>query len=139
MTEEYTEQTQEEAPKRDLWGEFTKNPPAEKMLAVAALAVVLGFLFSREGWSGLVQDWFLPLAILGSIVVIALVGLDLFGIVVMKPKIRIRVLLVAAVLPALGFVIDRLKEPWVALMIAGAVVMAYAAAKITMREKIIGK
>ncbi|MHC4933756.1 MAG: hypothetical protein ACYTGV_16370 [Planctomycetota bacterium] len=134
---EYSDPTPEEAPKRNLWAEFTRNPPAEKMLAVAAIAVLLGFLFSRQSWGGLFEEWFLTLAVLGSAAVIVLVGLDLFGMTVMSPKLRVRVLLIAAVLPALGFVIDKLMDPWYALMIAGAVFMAYAAAKITMREKII--
>ncbi|MHC4222435.1 MAG: hypothetical protein ACYSUN_00445, partial [Planctomycetota bacterium] len=119
---EYSDPTPEEAPKRDLWAEFTRNPPAEKMLAVAALAVLLGFLFSRQSWSGLFHgQWFLTLAFLGSIAVLILVGLDLFGITVMGPKLWVRVLLIAAVTPAIGFVIDQLLDPWYALMIAGAV------------------
>jgi len=135
---EYSDSTPEETPKRGLWAEFASNPPAEKMLAVAALAVLLGFLFSRQSWGGLFHgEWFLTLAFLGSVAVIVLVGLDLVGVTVMNPKFRVRVLLIAAVLPAFGFVIDKLMDPWYALMIAGAVCMAYAAAKITMREKII--
>ena len=55
----------------------------------------------------------------------------------MNPKTRTRVLIAVALLPAIGFIVDALRNIWDALMLAGAVFMAYAAAKITMREKII--
>ena len=41
------------------------------------------------------------------------------------------------VLPAIGFVLYSLGEFWWSTMLAGAVVMGYAAAKITSREKIL--
>ena len=41
------------------------------------------------------------------------------------------------VLPAIGFVIDALNDFWYAVMLAGAIVMGFAAVKITSRENII--
>lgn len=140
------QQSGNDASKRDILAEFQKNPAAEKMLAVAALVVLLAFIFDNR-WSWLFKfdsfygaAWFTTLAFLGSLLVIALVALDLFGVKVMEARLRLRILILLAMLPALGFIIDTLKGTvWGAVMLAGAVVMAYAAAKITTREKIIGK
>ena len=139
MTEN-VEQPAGGAPKRDIVAEFRKNPAAEKILAAAALGVLIAFIVHGQ-WSSLFAfkyQWFPTLAFLGSILVLVLVGLDLFGLKVMYAKLRVRVLIVLAVLPALGFVIDMLKTFWPAVMLAGSIVMAFAAAKISTREKIIG-
>lgn len=140
------QQSGNDTSKRDILAEFQKNPAAEKMLAVAAIVVLLAFVFDNR-WGRLFdfgeysyQSWFSTLAFLGSLLVIALVALDLFGVKVMEARLRLRALIALAMLPAVGFIIDMLKGTvWGAIMLAGAVVMAYAAAKITTREKIIGK
>ncbi|MHC4608349.1 MAG: hypothetical protein ACYTAF_15670, partial [Planctomycetota bacterium] len=78
-------------------------------------------------------------AFFGAVLVLALVIVDLFGVKFMDARWRVRLLILLAVLPVAGFIIDALRDFWAALMIAGAVVMAYAAAKITTREGIIRK
>ena len=139
MTEN-VEQPAGGAPKRDIVAEFRKNPLAEKILAAAALAVLIAFIVNNS-WNLLFKfnvQWFPTFAFLGSVLVLVLVGLDVFGVRVMDAKMRVRVLVLLAILPALGFVIDALKNFWFAVMLAGAFAMALAAAKITTREKIIG-
>jgi len=125
------------APKRDLVGEFKTMRPAEKMLAVAALAVLLAFIFTGH-WEFLFKySWFPTCAFLGAVGVLALTGLDLFGVKFLGAKARNYVMILLAVLPAAGFVIDALSNFWRAVMLAGAIVMGFAAVKITTRENII--
>ncbi len=129
--------------------EFKALPAAEKMLAIAAVAVLLGFLFSpHPRFSGLFDlsksnpydesaGWFNTLAFLGAVFCIILISLDLFGVKVIWQKIKVKLLILVAALPALGFIIDKLGDFWGALMFAGMIVMLYVAAKIGTREKII--
>ncbi|MHC4134015.1 MAG: hypothetical protein ACYTDU_07950 [Planctomycetota bacterium] len=125
------------APKRDMVGDFKAMLPAEKMLAIAALAVLLAFLFKRS-WGGLFAGWFDTCAFLGAVCVLVLTGLDLFGVKFLSGKARTYVMILLGVLPAAGFVIDTLSHDfWVAVMLAGAIVMGFAAVKITSRENII--
>ena len=124
-------------------------PAAEKMLAIAAVAVLLGFLFSpHPRFAGLFDfsksslydesaGWFNTLAFLGSVFCIILISMDLFGVRAIGQKIKVKLLILVAALPALGFVIDKLNDFWGALMFAGMIVMLYIGAKIGTREKII--
>lgn len=124
-------------PKRDFVAEFKAMLPAEKMLAVAALVVILAFIFVGR-WSYLFKyRWFDTCAFLGAICILALTVLDLVGTQFLKGKARTYVMILLGVLPAIGFVIDALSNFWHALMLAGAIVMGFAAVKITTRENII--
>ncbi|MHC4164854.1 MAG: hypothetical protein ACYSUM_22290, partial [Planctomycetota bacterium] len=68
------------APKRDMVGDFKAMLPAEKMLAIAALAVLLAFIFTGR-WEVLFKYvWFPTCAFLGAIGVLALTSLDLCGV-----------------------------------------------------------
>jgi hypothetical protein len=125
------------APKHDLIADFKAMPPAEKMLAIAALAVLLAFLFTGH-WDILFKVvWFPTCAFLGAVCVLVLTGLDLFGVKVLGAKTRTYVMILLGVLPAAGFVIDALSDFGRAVMLAGAIVMGFAAVKITTRENII--
>jgi hypothetical protein len=125
------------APKRDLGAEIKAMRPAEKMLAVAALAVLLGFIFTGH-WNFLFKySWFLTCAFLGAVGVLALTCLDLFGVKFLGATARTWVMILLGVLPVAGFVIDALSDFWRAVMLAGAIVMGLAAVKITTRENII--
>ena len=125
------------APKRDLVGEFKAMPAAEKMLAVAALAVLLAFIFAGR-WELLFKYlWFPTCAFLGAVCILALTGLHLVGTKFLGGRARTYVMILLGVLPAIGFVIDALHNFWHAVMLAGAIVMGFAAVKITTRENII--
>ena len=115
---------------------FGSMPRAEKMLAAAAAGVLVGFLFSRE-WDLLFADWFMTCALIGSAAVLALIIVDLFGIRFMDAKLRTWIIIILALIPAAGFVIDKILKPWTAVMLAGAIVMGLAAVKITTRENIL--
>ena len=116
---------------------FKAMKNAEKILAVAAFATLVAFIFGKK-WDLLFSGgWFETCAFLGAIGVILLVSLHLFGVKLVDAKVRTYLLILCAVLPALGFVIDALTHLWHGLMLAGAVAMAYAGAKITTREQII--
>lgn len=116
---------------------FKKMQTAEKMLAIAAAVTLIAFIIQGK-WSFLfAYIWFPTCAFLGSILVIVLVALELFGVKLFDAKTRIYILILCAILPALGFVVDALRDFWSGVMLAGAIVMGYAAAKITTREKII--
>ncbi|MHC4548042.1 MAG: hypothetical protein ACYTEZ_04625 [Planctomycetota bacterium] len=136
-TTEPTGETGGTTPQRDLVAEFKAMPAAEKLLAAAACAVILGWLIS-EGWHLFFKvRWFPTCAFLGALGILALTVLDLFGVKIMSAKMRTYVIIALGVVPAVGFVIDALQHFWSAVMLAGAIVMALAAVKITTREKII--
>lgn len=127
----------------DLVAEFKKMPTAEKMLACASVAALLGFIV-LGAWSALfklgfgAQVWLFPtFAFLGSLATILLFVTKLFGLRIMDPALFTKVLVGAGVLPVVGFVISTLINFWSGLMLAACIAMAYAAAKITTRENII--
>ncbi|MCZ6574684.1 MAG: hypothetical protein O7C98_16145 [Planctomycetota bacterium] len=116
---------------------FKALPAAEKMLAIAATAALLGFILSSQ-WDFLFKHtWFPTCIFLGSVLCLAVIAMDLFGVKVLGHGLKMKLLLLLAVLPAIGFVVDALKNFWYALMLAGMFVMAYVGAKIGTREKII--
>jgi hypothetical protein len=126
------------APKKDVAAEIKKMPAAEKLLGLAAIVVLASFIFLNS-WGALFKyGWFPTCSFLGSVGVIALIGVELFGVKLMDAKMRIYVLIVLAMLPALGYVVDQLQRSfWYALMLAGGIAMGVAGARITTREKIL--
>lgn len=135
---ESTPETPPSAPKKDVAAEIKKMPAAEKLLGLAAVVVLLSFIFLGP-WSALFKyGWFYTCAFLGSVGVIALIATGLFGVKLMDAKMRLYLLIVLAMLPALGFVVDMLKGSfWRAVMLAGGIAMGVAGARITTREKIL--
>jgi hypothetical protein len=124
-------------PKVDPLANFKAMQASEKMLAIAALAVLLGFIFSNH-WNWLFKyHWFTTTAFLGSVLVLAVIVLELFGVRWIAAQMRTWILIGLAALPALGYVIDMLSDFWRALMLAGAVVMIVAAVRISTREGIL--
>jgi hypothetical protein len=123
--------------KRDVVGEFKRQPMAEKILAVAAAAFLLAFIFDGTGWSILFKSWKATLAFFGCIGVLVLVVTSLLGIRLVAPKLYNWLLVIAAVLPALGLALDALRNFWYFVMLASILLMAYAGAKITTREQIL--
>jgi hypothetical protein len=125
-------------PKRDLVAEFKAMLPAEKMLAIAALVVLLAFFILKREGGALFGGAFDTCAFVGAVCILALTGLDLFGVKVLAGKARTNVMILLGVLPAAGFVIWLLKGDFrAAVLLAGAIVMGFAAVKITTRENII--
>jgi hypothetical protein len=126
------------APKKDVAAEIKQMPAAEKLLGLAAVVVLLSFIFLGP-WHALFKyGWFYTCAFLGSVGAIVLIATELFGIRLMNAKTRIYVLIGLAMLPALGFVVDLLQSSfWRALMLAGGIAMGVAGARITTREKIL--
>jgi hypothetical protein len=78
------------------------------------------------------------LAFFGSLGVLGLVVTNLLGIRLVAPKVYNWLLVGSAVVPAVGLVLDQLRDIWGFVMLAGIVLMAYAGAKITTREQILG-
>ncbi|MFQ5843704.1 MAG: hypothetical protein ACE5JG_01820, partial [Planctomycetota bacterium] len=93
---------------RALSTEFGKLPGAERVLAFAALAVLLGFLF-RRGWSEFGTRWYLTLGLFGSCGALLLIAMKLFGVRLFRPSLDSRILVVCALLPALGYVVDQFR------------------------------
>jgi len=116
--------------------DFRKMPMAEKILAVAAVAGIVGFLVSH-GFDFFFKVWHLTTLFIGSVIVLALIGTKLFRVALMGPKAYTNLLVVAAVLPALGMVIDSFDPMEYFIVLASTVLMAYAGAKITTRENIL--
>ena len=124
------------APKQDPVAEFKKMPVAEKILGAAAAATLLGFIIVGN-WDLFKYRWFPTCAFLGSVGALALIITNAFGIKLLEARLRTYVLIGLAILPAVGFVVDALRDFWQAVMLAGAVMMGFAGVKITTREKII--
>ena len=127
------------ANKPDPVANFKAMATAEKMLAIAAAAALLGFIFSN-GFKALFKyGWFPTCAFLGSLAVLVLTGMELFGVKVMDAKMRVYALILAALLPLLGYLIDIFDRMrfWGAVTLAAAIVMAYASGKIVTRDNLI--
>lgn len=129
--------------KRDVVGDFRRQPLAEKILAIGAAAFLIAFVIENQ-WKTLFQfgseyyqPWMHTLAFVGSIAVLALVVTKLLGIRLVDPKLYNRLLVGSALLPAAGLLFDELREFWGFVMLASIVLMAYAGAKISTREQVL--
>jgi uncharacterized membrane protein len=118
---------------RGVAANFKAMPVAERMLAGASLGVLLFFVF-RSAWSLLFHRWFETLAVLGALGVMIVTGASLWRVKLLGGAARTYVLVALGALPAVGFVVDEFKDGWRAAMLAGSVVMGWAAFKITTRE-----
>ena len=142
MTEETPESSEAQAAEGsadgpDLAKAFKALPAAEKMLAIAAIAVLLGFIIAG-GFEVLFKAiWFPTCAFIGSVLCLVIITMDLFGVKVLGHGLKMRVLILLAITPALGFIVDALSDFWAALMLAGSIMMLYVGGKIGTREKII--
>ncbi len=117
--------------------DFKAMPMAEKIVAVAALLGLAGFLFGH-GFSVLFKAWHATGLFLGTLGVLVLIGTKLFGVVLLAGGMHTKVVVLLALLPAVGMVIDAMNlSVWFFLMLIATFVMAYAAAKITSRESLL--
>jgi hypothetical protein len=126
--------TPQARPPRDPVAAFGALPWEEKLLAGAAFAVLLGFLVSNS-WHLLFRErWFETCALLGSVAVLAVLGLQLFGYKVAEPGMRPWLLALLACIPGAGWLFDALRNFWTALIFAGSVTLAYAAWCVVSKE-----
>ena len=99
---ESTPETPPSAPKKDVAAEIKQMPAAEKLLGLAAVVVLLSFIFAGK-WSWLFKIlWFPTCAFLGSIGAIALIATELFGVKLMDAKMRLYVLIGVSMLPVVA-------------------------------------
>lgn len=130
------EATPDAGDKPDPVAKLKALPMTEKLLLGAAAIALVVFII--EGGLKLLfkSSWGPTCTFLGTLGVVILIGLDLFGVKVMDKKSRTYLLILCAVLPALGWVIDLLStlKFWGAVGIACIFVMAYAGAKLTTRD-----
>jgi len=117
----------------------------EKLLLVSAVVYLLAFIFDNR-WRTLFkfgtryyQPWMFTFGFIGSLGALALIGTKLFGVKLVDDKLFTKLLILCAVLPALGLVIQLLTGGtfWYVVMLLVTVAMAYAGVKITDRERLL--
>ena len=119
----------EEQPKSDVFERFQALSGAQRILFWVSIATLLGFVVERA-WGVLTSPdnvgfWFVLLAIIGSIGTLTLLSMRLLKVPMMAPSVHARVVLLVAMLPAVGLLIELLSHFWAALMMVGAGAMAY--------------
>lgn len=134
MSEETTETTSGDGEKRDVGAAIKNMGSAEKMLALGAAGFLLAFIVNRA-WSSLFdQGWFMTLGFLGSIGVLVFVVTKLLEIKLVDEKLRGKLLILCGAAPAVGWIIDSLKNFWLFLMIVSIAVMAFAATRLIAKK-----
>jgi len=130
-------------PKVDVAAEFKKQPMVDKLLLVAAAVYLLAFIVENR-WKALFKfgsqyyrPWEHTLGFVGALVVLALVVTKLLGVKLVDAKLHVKLLVLAAVLPAVGLAIEFLREFWQFLMLVAILTMAYAGAKISTRDQVL--
>jgi hypothetical protein len=132
--------------KPDLASEFKRQPVVEKILVLAAVAFLLAFIIDNRWktlfrFGGVLSEMYAPwkhtLSFVGAIVVLGLFVTKLMGIRLVSDRLYGRLLVAAAILPAIGLLLEELRNGWGFVMLASIVLMAYAGAKITTRDQIL--
>ena len=128
---------------RNLWESFRLLPAAEKLLAGACAGLVFGWLVTAR-WSllfdfGTLGGWFATFSAFGAGFTLVLLFVKLLNIPWPKKSVHTRLLIVSALLPTLGLVVELLNNFWFAVMLTGALAMAYAAGRITTRDNVLKK
>lgn len=126
---------------KDLWDSFLRLPFAEKLLSGAAAAVTVGWLITAQ-WSQLFDfgdpgGWFATFAAFGAGSTIVLLFVKVLNIPWLNRTAHSRLLIVCALLPALGLLVELTLNFWYAVMLIGALAMAWAAGKITTRDELL--
>ena len=143
QTRSRLEEPPKEARRDGLFDRFRRLPFAEKVLGVSALGVAFGWLVSAQ-WSNLLQlgslgGWFSTLCLFGTVSVLSITVMRLFGIAWVSPAASTRLLIAAAFLPALGIAVELLSNFWFAVTLVGSAVMAWAAGRISLRDGLFRK
>ena len=113
--------------------EIMDLPTAETILAGSGAAVLIGFVFTA-GWGNLLHSWHVALAFAGAVVAVTLLVFKMLGIKSLPSALQDKLIVGCAALPALGFLIEQLRNFWSFLLLAGTVGMAYAAYRIMSRD-----
>ena len=132
MNEESAESSGPPAEKKDVVAGFKEMGKAEKLVAVGAAGFVLAFVVGNS-WKLLFrfsEGWAPTLGFVGALGVLVLVITRLLGIKLVDAKLGAKLLVLAAVLPALGWVIDELRNFWYFLALVSMAVMAFGASKL---------
>lgn len=136
MSEETTESSSS-APKKDVGAAIKGMGAADKLIAIGAAAFMLAFLVEGP-WKSLFKfgsaiygnAWFMTLGFLGSIGVLVLIVTKLLDVKLMDAKLAAKLLIICAAAPALGWVIDSLKNFWYFLAMISVAVMAFGATRL---------
>jgi hypothetical protein len=116
---------------RDLWGALWRLGGTEKVLAVACGAVLIGFLFDKSlSWGAVFGTWHGVMAFSGAIGAMALILLRALRIRLLPKAHEARALMILALLPAGGLVIQALQNPWGFVLFGGMIGMAYAGLRL---------
>ena len=116
---------------RDLWAGLWSLDGAQKVLGAACGAVLIGVLFDRDlAWSGVFRTWHGALAFAGAVGGLALIVLRALHVRVLPKAYEARAMMILALLPAGGLVIQALQNPWRFVMFAGVIGMAYAGLRL---------
>ncbi len=124
----------------DVLASFFTLPPEERILAGSSLLALVAFGFAR-GWTllfrfGETGGWFFTFALLGGGVTLALLAARRLYPGLLDHRSRDRAILIAALLPTTGLVIELLGQIWAAVMIVGALGMARGAYRIDRRDHV---
>ncbi len=142
MSEESTESSGGgSSEKADLVAGMKAMGRAEQLVALGAAAFLLAFLFRGGMWKHLFQfgrhsyeGWTYTLGFLGSLCVLVLVITKLLGVKLVNAKLAAKLLVVCAAAPAVGWIIDSLKDFWRFLAIVSIAVMAFAASRLVAKK-----
>ena len=116
---------------RDLWTSLWRLDGTQKVLGAACGAVLIGFLFDKNlPWSAVFGTWHGVLAFAGAVGALALIVLRALHVRVLPKAHEARAMMILALLPAGGLVIQALQNPWGFVMFAGVIGMAYAGLRL---------
>ena len=122
----------------DLKAEIEKLPLTEKVISPIALLVVVGWIirWSSTGYFDLFKAWFATLSFLGALAVAILVGLKLFRIRPLPPKVERQVIPIASIIPVAGILIESVNSVYNFLTVGGSIALAYISATTYWRKHI---
>jgi len=129
----------------DVKANFTKLPLLEKVLAIIAVVVVIGWIIvwssstvdNAVGYERLFKTWFSTLSFLGALAIVAIVGLKIAGIRPFPPSVENMVIPIASLLPVLGYVLKVVISSFEGfLTIGGSLALAYLSATTYWRKSI---
>ncbi len=123
---------------RDILASFFSLPSDERFLAGASLLALVAFGFAR-GWTllfrfGETGGWFFTFLPIGAALTLGILAARRVVPRFLDPLSRDRALLVAALLPCTGLLVELLGQIWAAIMIVGALAMARGAYRLDRRD-----
>jgi len=119
---------------------FFTLPAEERFLAGSAILALIAFGFAR-GWTllfrfGETGGWFFTLALIGAGLTLALLAARRLYPGLLEPRSHDRAILVAALLPCTGLLVELLGQVWAAILILGALGMARGAYRLDRRDHV---